>query len=407
MKPVEHHDIVAALRSLGVVSGDLLLAHTSLGSFGRVTGGAEAVSRALIDAVSPGGSVFVPTFTFGELPWDPGGSTRSLTGAVTEAFRQLPGVIRSAHPTHAVAGFGPAAGELLAGHDRVHPFAPDSPLWRLWKRNAWVLLVGCGLESNSMVHVAEELVQVPQLARTRVARLLQADGGTRDTIVRRPGCSNAFNIVDRPLRTGGAIRETRIGEAPVMLMRAQDVVQVSADLLRRDPAALLCPAGTCPVCDDARRMNSPAPPPPLFEIPPENRTYVHLQCGRKTTVDGEEFLGLCNPFTGLLGVSTFCVPCRKQAPLNDFMWADTGENLAEYRRRVLRSIPRGQRRRTRLVRALLLIIPPLVAFIVTRALLSRGAIVIPALAAVGGVVVGVIGAGIQMVADKGDFTVYR
>jgi hypothetical protein len=144
-----------------------------------------------------------------------------------------------------------------------------------------------------------------------------------------------------------------------------------------------------------------------FEIPPTSRTYVHLQCGRKTTVDGDEFQGLCNPFTGLLGVSTFCVPCRKQAPLNDFMWADTGENLAAYRKRVLRSIPRAMRVRMRLLRAALLIVPPIIGFVVARALMHRGAIVVPALAAIGGLIVGVLAVGIQMVVDRRDFTVYR
>ena len=154
-------------------------------------------------------------------------------------------------------------------------------------------------------------------------------------------------------------------------------------------------------------MTNTAPNLPTFEFPPENRTYVHLQCGRKTTVDGQEFQALCNPFTGVLAVKTFCVPCRKHAPLNDFMWADTGENLAAYRKRVLRALPRGLRLRTRLIRAALLILPPVLAFAITRALLGHGAIVWPAVAAAGGLVLGVLGAGIQMLVDQRDFTVYR
>ena len=252
-RPLEQQDIVIGLQSLGVRPGELLLAHTSLRSFGQVAGGAETVARALVESVSPGGSTFVPTFTFGQLPWD-AATTRSLTGAVTEAFRQLPGVTRSAHPTHALAGVGPAAAQILAGHDRVHPFSLGSPLSRLWERNAWVLLVGCGHESNSMVHVAEELAGVPQLTRTRTVRAIEQDGRTRELVVRRPGCSNGFNAIDAPLQQRGAIREAQIGAARAILMRAADVVEVSAKLLRRDPAALLCPRGNCQVCDEARAM---------------------------------------------------------------------------------------------------------------------------------------------------------
>src|SRR4051812_40387727 len=101
MSDVTRNDIAAALRSLGVRAGDLLLAHTSLSRFGYVDGGAGTVANALIDAVSPGGTAFVPTFNYATLPYDPA-TTQSLTGAITEAFWRLPGAIRSTQPTHPV-----------------------------------------------------------------------------------------------------------------------------------------------------------------------------------------------------------------------------------------------------------------------------------------------------------------
>src|SRR4051794_27281970 len=101
--------IVDGLRDLGLRPGDLVVAHSSYKSFGLpVAGGPRAVAEALIDAVSPGGSVFVPAFNYGQLPYAPV-TTPSLDGAVSEAFRQLPGVTRSPHPTHPLAGIGPDA----------------------------------------------------------------------------------------------------------------------------------------------------------------------------------------------------------------------------------------------------------------------------------------------------------
>ena len=52
MSDVTEQDIVAGIRSLGVQPGDLVLAHTSLKSFGRVEGGAVTVAKALIESVS-------------------------------------------------------------------------------------------------------------------------------------------------------------------------------------------------------------------------------------------------------------------------------------------------------------------------------------------------------------------
>src|SRR5205085_1149953 len=139
---VSRQQIVTAIRALGVRDGEMLLAHSSMKSFGKpVQGGAEALALALLDAVGAGGSAFVPTFNYEHGPFDLN-VTPSLTGAATEAFRKMPGAVRSPHPTHSVAGIGPTAREVLKGHDLVHPFGRGSPLWRLWERNAWVLLIG-------------------------------------------------------------------------------------------------------------------------------------------------------------------------------------------------------------------------------------------------------------------------
>ena len=250
MGEVSRDHIFDAIRSLGVRAGDLLLVHSSLSSFGRVDGGAKAVADALVDSVSPGGTVVVPTFNYGTLPYDPK-TTQSLTGAVTETFWRRPDAMRSAHPSHSFAAVGPGADELLAEHDDARPLGRGSPLWKVWERNGWVLLVGVDHTCNSMIHVAEQRMEVPYLGRTRVGQVLR---GTEiaDVIVGRPGCSYGFNVVDEPLRRAGAVREAAVGRARLMLMRADAVVTVACELLRRDPAALLCDRRDCDRCAWAR-----------------------------------------------------------------------------------------------------------------------------------------------------------
>ena len=248
--------ITSALRSLGVQSGDLLLAHTSLSSLGHVPGGAPEAAQALVDAVSPGGTVFVPTFTYDRSAFDPATSP-SLVGAISEALRGFPGAVRSNHPTHSLAGIGPAAAEILAGHSGHDPFGPGSPLWRLYERDAWVLLLGCDHRANSMIHVAEELAGpevVPYLTRTRTARLRNPDGSETELTVRRPGCSAGFNAVAGPLLGARNVHQGHAGAAPLILVRAADVVYSTANLLRSNPAALLCHRPDCDRCDEAHQM---------------------------------------------------------------------------------------------------------------------------------------------------------
>ena len=63
--PLTTADLVDGWRRVGVRPDMALIVHSSLSSLGRVEGGAEAVVASLREAVGPGGTVVVPTFTTG------------------------------------------------------------------------------------------------------------------------------------------------------------------------------------------------------------------------------------------------------------------------------------------------------------------------------------------------------
>ena len=90
---VTKNDILDGFNRLGIRPGDTFVSHSSLASFGHVEGGADAVVDALLECVAPGGTVIVPTMTFGS-PFDPA-RTPSKCGAITEAFRKRPGAVRN------------------------------------------------------------------------------------------------------------------------------------------------------------------------------------------------------------------------------------------------------------------------------------------------------------------------
>jgi aminoglycoside 3-N-acetyltransferase len=250
MSDVTREDIVAGIRSLGVQPGSLMLVHSSLSSFGRVEGGAAMVAQALLDSVAPNGTVIVPTFNYGSLPFDPA-TTQSLTGAISDAFWRLPGAVRSRHPTHAFAAVGPLAQEMMADHHNMDPLGHTSPLGRLARRDGWVLLIGCDHRANSLIHTAEESMKVPYVGRTRTAAIQRGNEVTEVT-VRRPGCSNGFNVVGDTMRQMGSVRETTVGRSAFQLMRSGDVMAVASGMLARDPAALLCHLPDCDRCAWAR-----------------------------------------------------------------------------------------------------------------------------------------------------------
>jgi hypothetical protein len=70
---------------------------------------------------------------------------------------------------------------------------------------------------------------------------------------------------------------------------------------------------------------------------PDSRTYIHHSCGSATVVSEEHFTMICDPFRLVTG--TFCVACGNHFPLTEFVWADTGEVIADARKRWAEEAP--------------------------------------------------------------------
>lgn len=249
---VTRRDLVAGLQELGLRSGDCLLVHSSLSSFGRLEGGAATFIGAAQEAVSPGGLIMMPAFTFGRQPFDVN-RTPSQTGRVSEEFRTWPGVVRSGHATHSVTAWGSRATWFTAGHRTEVAFAPGSPLHRVSEVGGKVLLVGVGHAANSMLHVAQELALVPYLDRAKIVEIVEADGRMSRMKVRRAGCSVGFDRIASSLEPA-MIEEAVIGRSDVRCFLAGPLVEIAVALQRDDPAALLCVRPDCYACNEARSM---------------------------------------------------------------------------------------------------------------------------------------------------------
>jgi hypothetical protein len=70
---------------------------------------------------------------------------------------------------------------------------------------------------------------------------------------------------------------------------------------------------------------------------PDSRPYVHDRCGQITVVSGHDFSRLANPFAFVS--QTYCVVCQTFVSLRSVAWADTGESIAAYRRRLRAEAP--------------------------------------------------------------------
>lgn len=242
---ITREQIALGLRDLGLEDGASVLVHSSLRSFGYVTGGASAVIDALRDAVGPSGHVIVPTLTGTrhDGPEQPPifnvRNTPCWTGRIPSTMLALPDAKRSLHPTHSVAGLGPSILELEAGHeDCVTPCGPGSAYVRLADRGGYILLIGVGQESNTTIHTAEELSEVSYHMQDRLTDTIVIDyNGVRQ--VKRLGLHDwgtprDFTRIDDPLRQLGIMRVGKIGQSTVRLIRAMPMLDWLVDVLRRD-----------------------------------------------------------------------------------------------------------------------------------------------------------------------------
>lgn len=159
--------LVADLTRVGVHRGDILLVHSSLSRLGHVERGPDAVIDALLEAVGPEGTILMPaypvtgdwtTYVYSDPLFDPQRSP-STFGKITDVFWRRPGVLRSLHPTHSVAAYGPHAEYLVRDHEKSQsPFGHTSPFRKLIELNGRILHLGSPFWAITSFHVVEDVV---------------------------------------------------------------------------------------------------------------------------------------------------------------------------------------------------------------------------------------------------------
>lgn len=239
--------IIADLARLGIRPDERLLVHSSMKAIGDVLGRADAVVDALLQHLRDG-LLLLPTHTWKEQN-NPGGIfdprvERSCVGILPERFRLRPGVVRSWHPTHSIAGCGRGAEDFLAGEENTRTPCPRRGCWgRLFDIEARILFLGAPLRTNTFLHSVEEWHGIPNRLASEATRfrIRRPDGSLVECPQFRHfstygDVSQNYGKVEVELLRAGIACEGMIGDARSVLCAVRPMAELVGRHLARDPA---------------------------------------------------------------------------------------------------------------------------------------------------------------------------
>lgn len=241
------NDLVVGFRKTGLTADDVVLVHSSYKSLGPVDGGPQAVVDALLEVITPTGTLIIPTFNFnfnkGE-PWDVR-TTPSHMGVLTEIVRLNPESRRVFHPFYSFAILGSLKDELTKVRYK-DSYGPDSIFMQLRKLDAKIMVIGLSYtHSMTFFHHIEQMEGVGYRFIKAFTGLVTDESGktyedTFTMLVRDvdQGVQTEVDPMGEVLEKRGVVTIHKIGDADVKIMKANEVYRVTAEEMKKKPGLM-------------------------------------------------------------------------------------------------------------------------------------------------------------------------
>lgn len=244
-------DLLSDLHNMGLQSTDAVMVHSSMKSIGEVEGGADTVVDAFMEYFGEG-LFMTPTHTWAQMSssysmFDPE-TEPACVGIIPNIFRKREGVVRSLHPTHSIAAYGPQATEYIKGEENVTtPCMPGGCWSRLLEVNAKILMVGCTHTRNTFIHAVEELLDVPERLTEEPVdfQVKMPDGSLKKVAMYRhynrlqPHISEEYDKLAQAFYDLGAAKRVRFGDADCILCEARKIYEVAKKVLDHEINCLI------------------------------------------------------------------------------------------------------------------------------------------------------------------------
>ncbi len=248
---LDQSKITEALRSLAPVQDRTLLVHSSLSSCGFIIDGPPTVMGAFGEWLSDDVKLALPTHTWsypgetGEAPIYDYQITPSVVGAITNHFRQQPGVVRSLHPSHSIACSGAEAQSFIEAHELCEtPCGRGTPYERIIEEDGSVLMFGATLDAYTLFHTAEDAAKVPYLyfPKQLTLRSRVPSGEVKEIPTWRQdmGVTRRFGAMDAWLEEQGLLIRRKLGMGELLYIpHAAAAHERIVKELKNDPLLLV------------------------------------------------------------------------------------------------------------------------------------------------------------------------
>ena len=237
-------ELFQQLKALGINPKGTLKVHLSYKAIGDVEGGPQTVIQTLADYMKDG-LLVLPAHTWDNVkapnPVMDTLYTPTCVGIVTELFRKFPDVKRSCHPTHSVCALGQGAEAFLAGeHQLTTPCGKGGAYYKLWERDAQILLIGVNFMRNTFIHGIEEWDGAKGTLASEPADyyVITPSGQRLHTPQYRhnsPRGSRTFTKLEPLALQQNILTLGKFGSATTRLMSAKQLRALVAPLLAEDP----------------------------------------------------------------------------------------------------------------------------------------------------------------------------
>lgn len=256
--PITIQNLSHDFKHIGITEGSILILHCSMSKIGWVVGGAVAVISAILDVITPSGTLIMPTFSgdnsepsYWQNPPVPEEwwkiirnsmpafhlektPTRGL-GLIPETFRKWPKVVRSDHPNLSFAAWGKYAKNIIMNHEVGIDLGENSPLARIYELNGKILLLGVTHENNTSLHLAEYRSNFKSKNYRKAGAAIQIKNGRKWIEWEELNINNDdFEKLGLDYEAKNVITAGKVGMADAKLINQRDIVDFAIDWFEKN-----------------------------------------------------------------------------------------------------------------------------------------------------------------------------